>query len=767
MTSFVGRREALAAIQRLLATTRLLTLTGTGGVGKTRLALEAAFGLLDGFEDGVWWVDLAPLCEIGLVAGAVTQTFALPDDPTRSKAATLGHYLHDKNLLLVLDNCEHVVGECAELARQLLSACPRLWILATSRETLGTGGEAVWLVPPLSLPCLEGAPTLDSLARSEAGQLFLERARAVRPGLVVTEAVARAVAEVCCRLDGIPLAIELAAARVRVLSVTEIAAHLDNRFRLLTGGSRTALPRHQTLEAAIDWSYDLLTEPEQQLFRRLAVFVGSFTLEAAEVVASDLAGPQGLSAADLVDLLSRLVTKSLMVVMEGPHTRYRMLDTLREYAWQRLLAAGELDRMRERHLMYYLELAGRAESGLTGADQVDWLKRLEVEHDNLRAALAWSLDSEAGEAGLRLATALAGFWLRVGYLSEGIGWLERALAACREVGPVRIQALYQAARLAQQRGDYGQALVFARQSLALSRHLQNRKGMARALGLMGWVTHWQGDRDAAGRLLEEGLALARASEDERTIARMLLCLGDLRLRQGAHEWATTLLRESLAIYERMGDEWSMACALCALGEVARLQGDFKRAEAHLQLCLSLYQSLDSKPDIPYPLEALALTAADQEHFQRAVCLWGAASGVRDAIHALLPPSYEADSAATLEKVRTALGQKAFAAAWIEGRGLSLEQALSLAMAAPAAEPASSEEIGAPPQLYSGARDYGLTPREVEVLCLVASGLTDAQIAEKLVISPRTVGKHLQSIYSKLYLPSRSAATRWAIEHHLG
>jgi DNA-binding CsgD family transcriptional regulator len=285
---------------------------------------------------------------------------------------------------------------------------------------------------------------------------------------------------------------------------------------------------------------------------------------------------------------------------------------------------------------------------------------------------------------------------------------------------------------------------------------------------MGWVAHWQGDRDGAGALLEEGLALARESGDERTIARALLFLGDLRLRQAAHTQAATLLQESLALYQRMGDGWSMAWALCALGEAARLQGDYERAEAHLQLSLSLYQGLDSRPEIPYPLEALALVATDQGHVQRAARLWGAASAVRDAVHALPPPSYEADYAPYLGRVRAALGEEAFAATWAEGWALTLEQALTEAaspvgLAPPAALPADAE----PPSRPQGRGDeHGLTPRETEVLRLVAAGLTDAQIAGRLVISPRTVGKHLQSIYSKLHLPSRSAATRWAIEHHL-
>jgi predicted ATPase/DNA-binding CsgD family transcriptional regulator len=760
LSSFVGRMEALATVQHLLAKTRLLTLSGPGGVGKTRLALEAARALQEAFEDGVWWVDLSPLGEPGLVAQSVIEALALPDDPTRSEVALLRRYLRHKSLLLVLDNCEQVIGECAELAQQLLSRCARLRILATSREALGVAGEAVWSVPPLSIPCLDGIPTLESLTQSESGQLFLERARAVQPDLPTTEPVVSAMAQVCCRLDGIPLAIELAAARVHVLSVPEIAARLDDRFRLLRGGSRTAPPRHQTLKAAIDGSYDLLAEPERQLFRRLAVFVGGFTLEGAEAVAGDVAGPETVSAMSLVDLLSRLVTKSLVVVIAGQQTRYRMLETLRQYAWERLVAAGELEQMRRRHMAYYLQFAERAEQGLYGGDQVEWLKSLEIEYDNLRTALLWCAEVGSPEDGLRLAASLGGFWLRVGYLTEGSGWLERALAACQHTGPVRAWALYQAGRLAELRGDYEQALAFAKQSLTLSQELEDERAIARALGLMGWITHAQGDRDRARPLLEQGLAMARKTGDERTVARILIYLSDLRLRQAALDEVDPLLYESLALYEGMGDKWGMAWAHGTLGEVARLRRDYAQAVAHLQLSLVLYQDLDSRSEIPYPLEALALAAADQGQFEQAARLWGAASGLRSAVHARLQPSYEADYAPTLARARAALGQKAFASAWAEGRTMTLAQTLSLAMATEVASP--EEPAPAEPRGHT----YGLTPREIEVLRLVSTGLTDAQIAEKLVISPRTVAKHLQSIYSKLYLPSRSAATRWAIEHDL-
>lgn len=770
----VGRETALAEVCHLVATSRLVTLTGPGGIGKSRLALEVASAAQGAFAGGAWWVALGPLCDAGLVAHYVAHAMGLPEDPALDQPAALRRYLEPRHLLLVLDNCEHLVQACAELAGGLLSACPGLHVLATSREPLAVGGESTWDVPALSLPCADEAFTPESVSQSEAGQLFIERAQAIRPEFLLDRLASVEVGRICCRLDGLPLAIELAAVRLRVLSVSQIAERLDERFRLLIGGSRTALPHQHTLKATVDWSYELLTGPERVLFARLSVFRGGFSLEAAEAVAGeaapDLGSEIGLGEeADALNLLSRLVDKSLVGTTHSGEVRYEMLETIREYAWARLAESGEQVPVRDRHLRYLLALAQRAERRLGGPDQVETLRMLQREHDNMRAALAWSYESRAHELGLPLATALSAFWMRVGHLSEGGSWLERMLAACREVGPLRMWGLYQAGRLAQHRGEYEQAQVLARQSLALSRHLGDLRGKARALGLLGWLAHWTGDRDQAGVLLEEALLLARDGGDVRTVARTLLFLGDLSWRRGAYAKASALLEEGLALYQGKGDVWSMAWAHAGLGDVARLEGDLKRAAAHLRLSLALYTELDSRPEIPYPLEALGLVSAEQGRFEQAARLWGAASAMRDSIHAALPPSYAADQAPHLEHARAALGEQAFARAWAEGERLPaavLQGIIEPSQPQGPEMPVAAEKAGPPAPSLPPSATYGLTPRELDVLRLVASGLTDAQVAGRLVISPRTVGKHLQSIYSKLYLPSRSAATRWAIEHGL-
>jgi predicted ATPase/DNA-binding CsgD family transcriptional regulator len=757
LTSFVGRMHEIAEIKRQLMNTRLLTLTGSGGAGKTRLSLEVAATVLEDFEDGVWLVELAPLSDPQLVAQEVVLALGVRENPTRSKIETLVEYIQGKEILLVLDNCEHLILACAEFAAQLLRLCPGVRILATSREALRITGETFWQIHPLSLP--DGSPTLESLGQSEAGQLFIERAQSVQPAFHITTADAEAIVQICHQLDGIPLAIELAAARVKVLSPSQIASRLDNSLQLLTVGSRTANPRHQTLQAAIDWSYNLLTEPEQRLFRRLAVFVDGFTLEAAEELVDDETEQNAVLPHTVLDVLSSLADKSLIVVNHGQQVRYGILETIRQYAWEKLKDSGEPDQIRQYHLAYYLQLAEEAAPKLKGAEPLTWLSTLETEHDNLRAAMTWSLESGATEEGLRLVIALGYFWYRGGYLSEGSEWYERMLSSNAGTKLVHARAILGAGDLAFIQCNYQKALTLGERSLAMGRQLGDKRAIAASLGLIGRTFQWQGERDQAATLLQESLALFRELGDEWDVARILIHLGDIQLRQGNYEQANTFLEASLNLLKKLGDKWSLALALGALGENFRRQGNYQQAESHFQQGLAIYQELNNTVDVLWILQALAISAVEQGQAKRAVHLWGAAESLREAVHAPLSSSYQSDYAPFLKSARTALGEEAFTTAWSDGRSLTLEQAIALAKSVFAvAEPPS----GIPTKTHPS----GLTPREIEILRLVATGLTDTQIAERLVISPRTVSKHLQSVYSKLDLPSRSAATRFAIEHGL-
>ncbi len=452
VTSFIGRTRELAEVKQRLSATRLLTLTGPGGCGKTRLALQAATDLADKFVDGVWFVELSTLSDPRLVPYLVATALGVREEPNRPLAVTLVDALHPRRLLLVLDSCEHLIAACAEFSHTLLHGCPQLRILATRREVLGVAGELAWRVPPLASPDPQRLLSIEDLVQYEAVQLFVERARTALLTFTLTNRNASVVAQVCYRLDGIPLAIELAAARVKVLAVEQIAARLDDRFHLLTGGGRMVLPRQQTLQAAMDWSYDLLSEPERRLWHRLSVFAGGWTLEAAEAVCAGV----GFDVADVLDRLTSLVDKSLVNV-EAPdgEARYRLLETIRQYGLKKLERSGQAAVVRRQHLQWFVGLAERAEAELTGPDQGIWLERLETEYDNLWAVLEWSqTEAQGAEAGLRLAAALWRFWLVHGHLREGRRWLEAVLAGSRVAWvAARAKALYGAGALAEDQGD--------------------------------------------------------------------------------------------------------------------------------------------------------------------------------------------------------------------------------------------------------------------------------------------------------------------------
>ncbi len=615
LNSFIGRARELAQVKRLLASSRLLTLIGAGGCGKTRLAVEAAAAVSAEIPDGVWLVGLGALSDSNLLANAVASALDLGEESDRPNPDLLTDYLQTKYLLLVLDNCEHLIAACAQLAELLLQACPYLRILATSREALGIAGESVLSVPPLAVPdpqavAVEGADLPSILLPYEGVRLFLDRAFAVDPDFRLTDANSLSVAQICYRLDGIPLALELAAARVSALSVDQIAARLDDRFRLLTGGSRTALPRHQTLQALIDWSYDLLSEEERVLLRRLSVFAGGWTLEAAEAVCAG----EGIQADEVLDLLTGLVERSLVLVEQrSGEARYRMLDTIRQYARMKNLEAGEAESVRARHLGYVLGLVEDAATGLRGHEQPAWLDRLEAEHGNLRAALDWSHASADMESGLRLVGALFRFWLLSGHSEEGRHWLEGMLgrAAATQRSRYLAKALRAAGFLAVGSGDLVGGRSRAEQSLAISRELDDPEGIADSLYGLGRAAYFEGDYTAARSWFEESLAVSRAASYPWGSAQAHYRLGMVGLIQGDHPQARPYLEESAAVFRELGDRWSLSVSLSALGEEAFRRGDYTVARSLLEESLTAFRELGSKSGIAMSLSELGWLALSE------------------------------------------------------------------------------------------------------------------------------------------------------------
>lgn len=678
LTSFIGREREIESIKRLIAQSRLLTLTGPGGCGKTRLALQVAADLLEEYPDGVWLVELATLSEPALIPQTIASVLRVREQASHPLLTTLIDFLQPKKLLLVLDNCEHLIEACAQCIEALLRTCPKLRILTTSRELLGIPGEAAWRVPPLSLPDPNCLPTVESLTQYEAIRLFLERAAVVLPCFALTSQNAQAVAQICQRLDGIPLAIELAAARVKVLSVEQIAARLDDRFRLLTGGSRTALRRQQTLQAAIDWSYELLSEKERVLLRRLAVFVGGYALEAAEAVCAE----EGIEQYEVLDLLSQLVDKSLVVKEEkGEIARYWLLETIRQYGLEKLTEAREMATLRSRHLAFFVELAEQAEPQLKGADQKLWLERLEMEHDNLRAALEWSkTETSRAVEGLRLVGALWPFWEVRGFLSEGRRWIEGLLAVVGNTqASVRAKALRGAGVLASHQGDYERAATFLQESLALLHQLGDKRGAALSLNNLGIVARNQGDYARATALYEEGLALWRELGDKRGIAASLANLAIVARNQKDYSRATKLHEESLLLFRELGNKIGIAVTLNNLGVVAEDQCNYERAATLYKESLALRHELGDKLGSLGCLSNLAAVAGEQGQPERAARLFGAAEALREVLSVPVSPDERAEYDRKVAAVRAKLDEATFAQAWAHGRAMTLEQAISYAL----------------------------------------------------------------------------------------
>lgn len=627
LTSFIGRERELEEVKPLLFNTRLLTLTGAGGSGKTRLAIRVATDLIESFKDGVWWVDLAPLMDQMLVPQAVASVLGIREMANQSLIEALTSYLREKDLLLVLDNCEHLVRACAHVAQTLLSVCPNVKILATSREGIGLTGETVWRVPGLSIPDRQHVPAVDTLTGYDGVRLFVERAAAVAPGFSLTQENAATVAQLCIRLDGIPLAIELATACVKVLTVEQIMMRLEDRYHLLIGGSRTALPRHRTLRATMDWSFKLLSEEERMLFRRLAVFAGTCSLDAVESICSG----DGIAKDRVLILLASLIDKSLVTCESNDGTaRYRLLDTIREYGQVKLQQSAESQRVRNRHLDFFLALAEKAETGLLGAEQLVWLRRLGAEHDNLRTALKWSEgDRNRVGAGLRLASALWRFWEIRGYLSEGREWLA-ALLSRSEAGDGRAQAragaLNTAGRLALFQSDFTAARLLLEESLATWQDLgpSGRWGVAISLMGLGRVAFRLDDFGRAQILYEASLAIFRelGSSGEWGIAASLMGLGIVASSQGDYARALALIEESLALCRKLGDQVGIAASLKYLGDVVYRQGDYGRTLALTEESLAISKALEDKVGIGMSLNHLGDVAYHYGDYDRAVALYG-------------------------------------------------------------------------------------------------------------------------------------------------
>jgi len=794
VSSFVGREGELAAVRALVGGSRLVTLTGAGGAGKTRLGLQVAAGLLDGTGDGVWFADLAPLRDPDLVAVTVADVLGVRQEPGRPVLDTLVEAVGRGYLLVVLDNCEHVIGACAKLADALLRGCPNLALLATSREPLGISGEQVHRVPSMRTPA--DGDDAAAIRASEAVRLFEDRAAAQGVPLARDEPVAVVAGRICRRLDGIPLAIELAAARLRVMPADELDARLDERFAILTGGSRAAAPRQQTLRAMVDWSWELLTGAERAVLARLSTFAGGFGLTAAEAVAAD----PNVLAAEVVGHLGALVDKSLVQfdrTSAGPG-RYRLLETVRQYAAAQLDAQGPAaGTARVAHRDYYLTLAEAAAPQLVGPDQAAWLDRLDAELGNLRAAIAFSQTQPDPGPGLQLAARLRVYWMVRGHAAEGADALRALLdlPAAREATLPRARALATAAHLLQQTGGYAiagdcceEALVIARaagddylvadllhvrawllvrqgqpgaalplieQGLDLARRLGQPHLTARLLSARAFATNVQGDPAGAARDNAEALRLARQAGDRLQAGTLLCNLSDYELWTGDLDAARRHLAESLDIARELDARNSTVIGTFNLGLAEYLAGSPVAAEALFTESLELARRMGMKRHTAYALIGVALAGPGRADPAWSARLHGAADqALADLGHTLQP--LEARLAGLdRQRLRAAMGAAAFEAEYAAGRTLDLAQVVAALGRGDAA--AEQAHVAG-----SGEAVTVLTPRELDVLKLVAQGLSNAEIARRLVLSEHTVHRHLANILRKLGLSSRAAAAAWGV-----
>lgn len=854
LTPLIGREDEVASACLFLRNShgRLLTLTGPGGVGKTRLALHVAANILHDFADGVYFVPLAPIRDPQFVIPAIAKVLDVQESADQPLLEHLITALAKKRLLLLIDNFEQVIS-AAPLLSTLLEGCPLIRALVTSREVLRVRGEQEFIVPPLALPDLKLSPTPEALSEVAAVALFVQRTRSIKPGFQFNAANAQMIAEICTRLDGLPLALELAAARLKLLSLPALLARLEHRLQVLTRGTREVDERQQTLLNTLQWSYELLSEQEQRIFRCLAAFSGSWTLPAAQVICQ----ATGESAPAVENVLSSLIDKSLVQLRiqddeDDGEVRFSLLETIREYAMHCLEENEEQESIQSAHATYYLTLAEEILPELDGPRQMERLARLEREYDNLRAALKWTLeqaelDQSKSELALRLCYALRIFWVVRCYWSEGLSFLEQSLAVSQGTSSLaRAGALWAAAGLTTQLDDYDRAEAFGRESLALYRKFGDIQGIARALYTLGATVANRSDYPAARIFTEEALALARKGSDRVRLARILVNLGEivnvqgeydtaqglfeeslniqrelenkegmawslfksawgLIVSQGNPEKARTLLEESLAIAREMndkdkiadcliysghvalgqgnpalartfleeslelareiGDLWAISESLCVLAKVAFVESDDTVARELCDESLRNAMKVNNKELVASGLERLACIVTAQGEAAWAARLWGTAERLRETTGACITPLEGSSYEPMIVKARTELGKQSFAACWTQGRTMSPEQVLVPVDSTTLPQP-DTQRTAPMPVLLPSPYPVELTPREIEVLLLVAQGLTNGQIAEQLILSSHTVNSHVRSILSKLGVTSRSAIIHFAFAHNL-
>jgi predicted ATPase/DNA-binding CsgD family transcriptional regulator len=750
LTSFVARRPEAVQIRQLLTTSRLVTLVGVGGVGKTRLAVHVARDVQRAFPDGVFLVELAALTDPALLPHTVIDALAIPEQSSRAPMNILADYLRRRQILLVFDNCEHLLESAAEITAALLRSTPGLRILATSRQALGVPGEHIMPVPALPVPAPD-VPLVPGFATQYAAlALFAERAAAVVPGFAITAENEAAVLRLCQRLEGIPLAIELAAVRLRVLAVADLVTRLDRRFQLLTQGSRTAPERHQTLRAAIDWSFDLCTPAEQLLWARASVFAASFDLEAVEAICTD-----GMPPEAILDTVAGLTDKSIFIREEhAGHVRFRMLETIREYGQARLRESGTESALKQRHRDWYVRLVEQASAEWFGPKQERWSTRLLLEHANLRTALEFCL-AQPGQVriGLHLAGIPWFLWVACGFLTEGRYWLDRALSLDNDPSAERAWALGSDGYIAVLQGDLEAGGAILEQCRSLALELDDPATLAYATHLLGLYAMFKDDLVRAVELFLEGLARYEATDVTHDYPNGLrMQLATTYLLQNDVDQAFDVVRDVHRRCEQCGERWLLSYAIWGLGFVALARGQLEQADVHLRDSLRIKRFFHDTLGLALALDVLAWTTAARGEGERAAVLLGGASQLWRTFGAQLFGSKHLMTRREQfeEQARQILGDHAFDAAFARGSDLTVDETLTYAL---------QERVStAPAQSRRAATE--LTRREREIADLVADGMSNKEIASTLVISFRTAEGHVEHILTKLGFTSRAQIAAW-------